>query len=63
MSQPKKQYVIRKYIPARSAAEALRIEHKFKADEVWLADPQLEQEVKSEMGFKPNGKTSRRQTN
>ena len=38
MPQPKKQYIIRKYILARSAAEALRIEHKFKAVDCWIDD-------------------------
>jgi hypothetical protein len=54
MPQPKKQYVIRKYILARSAAKALRIEHNFKADECWLDDDwkKNQKEVVAEMGFK-----------
>jgi hypothetical protein len=36
MPQPKKQYIIRKYISARSASEALKIEGKYKADDCWL---------------------------
>ena len=56
MPPPKKQFIIRKYVLARSAAEALRIEHKFKADEVWLAEQQPEDEVKAEMGFKSQSK-------
>ena len=57
MAQPKKQYVIRKFILARSAAEALRIEHKFKADEVWLDEnwKNQQQEITGqELGFKAN---------
>ena len=58
MSRPNKQYIVRKYILARSAAEALKIEHKFKADDCWLDDEwkKNQQEVVAEMGFKPNGK-------
>lgn len=50
---PKKQYILRKYTLARSAAEALRIEHKFKADEVWLSEEQPKNETRADMGFKP----------
>jgi hypothetical protein len=59
-ARPKKQYVIRKYILARSAAEALKIEHKFKADEVWLDEDwkKNQREVVGEMGFKPNGRAT-----
>ena len=31
-----KRYVIRKYIMAKSASDALKKERKFKADECWL---------------------------
>jgi len=53
-AHPKKQYVIRKYILARSAAEALRIEYKFKADDCWLDDDwkKNQKEVVGEIGFK-----------
>jgi hypothetical protein len=52
MSQPKKQYIVRKYILARSAAEALKIENKFKADEVWLSEQQPEESNTQPIGFK-----------
>jgi hypothetical protein len=34
----KKLFVVRKYIFARSAAEALRLERSLKPDDVWLDD-------------------------
>lgn len=54
MPRSNKQYIVRKYVLARSAAEALKIEHKFKADDVWLDDEwkKNQKEVAGEMGFK-----------
>lgn len=38
MKYPDKRFIVRKYIMAKSASEALRKELKIKADEVWI-DP------------------------
>ena len=42
-----KRYVVKKYVMARSAAEALRKEKLVKADDVWKDDkqPELEQHL------------------
>jgi len=34
----KKLFVVKKFIYARSAAEAIRVERKMKPDEVWIDD-------------------------
>lgn len=39
-----KRYVIRKYIMASSASEALKKERKYKADDVWLDEKWTEQQ-------------------
>jgi hypothetical protein len=36
--QIKKLFIVRKYIFARSAAEALRLERKLRPDDVWVDD-------------------------
>jgi hypothetical protein len=38
MADVKKLFVVRKYVMARSAAEALRLEKKQSSDDVWLDD-------------------------
>jgi len=38
ISKPKKQFIIRKYIMAKSAAEALRIEKNIPADDCWISE-------------------------
>ena len=60
MPHSKKQCIIRKYVMARSAAEALRIERNFKADYCWLDEDwkKNQKEVVGEMGFKTNGETT-----
>lgn len=48
-----KRYIIRKYIMARSAAEALRKEKYFKADECWV-DEKWFDEKRPAIGFIDN---------
>ena len=54
--QQQKLYVIRKFIMARSAREAITIEKRFAADEVWLDDDwkkaNAEEPDKGQTGFK-----------
>lgn len=48
-----KQFIVRKYIMAKNAKEALRIERKIAADEVWVDEKWMEAQTESkEMGFK-----------
>lgn len=49
----KKRYIIRKYVMAKSAQEAMRIENKIKADEVFVDTDYIPEQ--KEVGFK-NGK-------
>lgn len=54
-----KQYIVRKYVMAKSASEAIRKEGKVGVDDVWLDDKWLEnnpQPSTVEVGFKINGK-------
>ena len=51
-----KRYIVRKYVMAKSAQEAMRLEKKFKVDDVWLDDKWLEAQTRtadavSDMGF------------
>jgi len=50
----KKQYVIKKYIMANNAREALRLESKIKADEVWIDEAWKDKnpEVATPCGFR-----------
>ena len=42
MKQNPKRYVVKKYVMARSAQEALKLEPKVKPDDVWLDEKQPE---------------------
>ena len=49
-----KRYIVRKYIEARSASDALRKECRFKADECWVDEKWLEEQNRqkpSAIGF------------
>lgn len=49
-----KRYIVRKYIMAKSASDALKKELKFKADECWVDEKWLENQSKdlnSAIGF------------
>ena len=50
----KKQYVIKKYVMASNAREALRLESKIKADEVWIDEAWKDKnpEVSTPCGFR-----------
>lgn len=53
----KKRYIVRHYIMASSAAEALRIARKTKPDECWVDDKWIEETTKqnpSAIGFTVN---------
>lgn len=49
-----KLYVIRKYIKARSVADALKVEKRQDADDIWLDEGYKEQALK--IGFQKNEK-------
>lgn len=55
MTKPlEKRYIIRKYIMAKSASDALKKERKFKADECWVDEDYLKEQYKqnpSAIGF------------
>ena len=56
MLQPKKLFVIRKYVLARSAKEAIRAERKAPVDDVWLDDDWkkanvAEKDPKKQLGY------------
>lgn len=40
---PEKRYIVRKFIMAKSASDALKKERKFKADECWIDEKWVEQ--------------------
>lgn len=48
-----KKFVVKKYIMAKSASEALRRERKYKADDVWIDEEWLrnQKESPSAIGF------------
>jgi hypothetical protein len=48
MKKDKRQYIIRKYIMASSAKDAIRIEKKSEVDDVWL-DQDWEKERRKDM--------------
>ena len=54
MSKPFKQFVVRKYVMARTATEAIRLEKKYDVDDVWIDDDWKKQnvEMKQVKGFK-----------
>lgn len=57
MKRRLKLFVLRKYVLAPSAAEAIRRERRFPIDDVWLDDDWKKahpDEVAGEMGFKPS---------
>ena len=52
-----KQYIVRKYVMAKTASDAIRNERHYKADEVWIDEEWLKNNVESntkKVGF--NGK-------
>jgi len=53
MRQNPKRYVVKKYVMATSAQEALKLEPKVKPDDVWLDEKQPDppQELPSAIGF------------
>lgn len=53
MKQNPKRYVVKKYVMARSAQEALKLEPKVKPDDVWLDEKQPDppQEQAPAIGF------------
>jgi hypothetical protein len=55
-SNPQKRFIVRKYVMARSAQEALRLEKRRAADDVfideqWSKDQQFEGDKKKKFGF------------
>lgn len=54
LKKPTKRYVVRKYIMAVSASDALKKEGKYKADDIWLDEKWIEQATRDNapaMGF------------
>lgn len=54
--QPKKIYIVRKYILAKDAKEALRLDKVTPVDDVWAEDAThkeyLDNQIKNVLGFK-----------
>ena len=53
MRQPLKQYVVRKYVKARSVAEAFRLEKRYPAEEIDEDWKKAQETTRAEMGFVP----------
>lgn len=47
-----KKFVVKKYIMAKSAADALKKEKKTAADDVWIDEKWMEEHDRKIMGFK-----------
>jgi hypothetical protein len=66
MNQPRKIFVVRKYVTANSAAEAIRKERSIAPDECFLDEEwrkaNLDASTGKEMGFRVARKTKKRST-
>lgn len=54
-----KQFIVRKYVMAKSAKQAIKLEKKFSADDVWINEEWMKNREfmsKREMGFSTNKK-------
>jgi hypothetical protein len=59
----KKLFIVRKYVTASSAAEALRIEKRIAPDDIWLDDDWKKSQPNAGanvMGFSPKRRKSRK---
>ena len=42
MNKPKKRYIIRKYVMAESATQAMKLEKNFRVEDVWVDEKWVE---------------------
>lgn len=55
MNNGKKLFIVRKYILAKTAAEAIKLDKIAPVDDVWVEDRWLNQTI-GDLGFKKDGK-------